>query len=236
MADTIPYTANVDDLSAFLRGGFGDEIAFSVSWLQPALAIYNPLRRIARVRTVLRAPFEHLLESTFIPGQSVEDFLYSCARNADEERSFVHGVSHIHGFNGFLGGELNIRRAGIDHADDLIDLVQSTPAGLRVRSRFAMSEETLRHCRRIRTADGGMIWRADASGETLLGFPVEVTDAMPDAPTRQPAIGFGDWSRFFEIRDGGTVTVRRKGPRALIVSRTVDCEVRAPSAVRFLAF
>ena len=234
MAETVPYTANIEDLNAFLRGGFGDEIAFSVSWLQPGLAVYNPLRQIARVRTVLRAPFERLMELPFIPGQSAEDFLDSCALHGNETGAFVHGAPHIRGFGGFLSAELDVKRVGLDPVDALIDLVYSIPASLRVSSRFAMSGDTLRHMRTLRDWGGDPIWRPTDTGDSLLGFPVAVLDGMP-TEARQPAIGFGDWLRFFEIRDGQNVTVRRDG-RSLIVTRTVDCEVRAPAAVRFLAF
>lgn len=99
------------------------------------------------------------------------------------------------------------------HATDrLIDLVYAPKAQYRPNARFVMNRRTVSAVRKFKDADGNYIWQpAQRAGETasLLGYPVNEIETMPDIAANAPAIAFGDFRRGYLIVDRAGVRVLR---------------------------
>lgn len=82
-------------------------------------------------------------------------------------------------------------------ADDLIKLKNSVKKGFRKGAKWIMSNDTLTAIELIKDKDDRHIFRDDMSGEFdgyVLGYPVEVSDNMPEIASGNAVIYFGDFS------------------------------------------
>jgi len=111
-----------------------------------------------------------------------------------------------------------------DIQDLLVNLVYDVKAQYRQAGRFAMNSATAGVVRKLKDADGRMLW-SDGLGANeparLLGFPVTLSEAMPDIGADAHPIGFGDWSRAYVLADRGGLRV------------TIDDNVTVPGKVRW---
>lgn len=82
-------------------------------------------------------------------------------------------------------------------ADELIKLKNSIKKRYRKGAKWIMSNDTLTAIELLKDGEGRFIFRDDMSGEYdgyVLGYPVEVSDNMPEMTTGNTAIYFGDFS------------------------------------------
>lgn len=94
----------------------------------------------------------------------------------------------------------------------LYDLVFALKAAYRRNGRFVMNRMTQSVVRRIRDDNGNYLWQPDLAGSlrpTLLGFPVEECDDMPDIAPGSASIAFGDFQRGYLVVDRRGVQVLR---------------------------
>ena len=82
-------------------------------------------------------------------------------------------------------------------ADELIKLKNTVKKGFRKGAKWIMSNETLTAIELLKDGEDRFIFRDDMSGEFdgyLLGYPVEVSDNMPEIGTGRVVAYFGDMS------------------------------------------
>lgn len=100
---------------------------------------------------------------------------------------------------GLQGVTLGIKAASATAitADELIKLKNSIKKGFRKGAKWIMSNDTLTAIELLKDGEDRNIFRDDMSGEFdgyVLGYPVEVSDNMPDIATGKTVIYFGDFS------------------------------------------
>jgi HK97 family phage major capsid protein len=98
-------------------------------------------------------------------------------------------------------------------ADKLIDLVTALKPKYRNGASFLMNDTTLGVARQMKDASGQYyLWQADATkpfGGTLLGYPVEIDNTMPDIAAGAYAIAFGNFKAGYAIvNHTGTTLIR----------------------------
>ena len=82
-------------------------------------------------------------------------------------------------------------------ADELIKLKNSVKKGFRKGAKWIMSNDTLTAIELLKDGEDRFIFRDDMSGEFdgyVLGYPVEVSDNMPEIASGNTVIYFGDYS------------------------------------------
>ena len=82
-------------------------------------------------------------------------------------------------------------------ADDLIKLKNKVKKAFRKGAKWIMSNDTLTAIELLKDGEDRFIFREDMSGEFdgyLLGYPVEVSDNMPEIASKANVIYFGDYS------------------------------------------
>lgn len=100
---------------------------------------------------------------------------------------------------GLRGVTLNVPAASATAitADELVQLKNSVKKGFRKGAKWIMSNKTLTAIETLKDGDDRLVFHNDMSGEYdgyLLGYPVEVSDNMPDLATGVVAIYFGNFS------------------------------------------
>ena len=127
--------------------------------------------------------------------------------------------------------------------DDLIDLIFSVKEPYRKNAVFILSEDTEVKLKKLGLYDGKPAWRKALNEEEpdmLLGYPVYVTNEMPDVDAGNKPVLFGDFS-YFWIGERGKRSVKRlveryadQGQVAYITSERVDAKLVLPEAVKSL--
>ena len=82
-------------------------------------------------------------------------------------------------------------------AEELVKLKNSVKKGFRKGAKWIMSNDTLTVIECLKDGDDRLIFHNDMSGEYdgyLLGYPVEVSDNMPNIATKADVIYFGHFS------------------------------------------
>jgi len=108
---------------------------------------------------------------------------------------------------GAAGGFAANNGAGV-----LIDLVYALPAGHRANAAFIMSSKTAAAVRKLKDGDGRFIWADSlAAGEParLLGYPVMLSEDMPEIETDSVSIAFGDFKAAYTIVERPELRVLR---------------------------
>ena len=121
--------------------------------------------------------------------------------------------------SGYAWGKIGFIASGANGAfsasaaeDELIDLVHSLKSGYRKNATWMMNDLTFAEVRKIRNADGDLVWRPGlepGAPSILLGKPVEVDDFMPDMATNSLSIAFGDFKRGYLITERQGVRLMR---------------------------
>ena len=111
-----------------------------------------------------------------------------------------------------------------DIQDLLVNLVYDLKAQYRQAGRWVMNSATAGVVRKLKDADGRMLW-SDGLGANeparLLGFPVTLSEAMPDIAADAHPIAFGDFTRGYVLADRGGLRV------------TIDDNVTVPGVVKW---
>ena len=82
-------------------------------------------------------------------------------------------------------------------AGELVKLKNKVKKGFRKGAKWIMSNETLTTIEQLKDGNDRLLFHDDMSGEFdgyLLGYPVEVSDNMPDIATKKDVIYFGNFS------------------------------------------
>ena len=178
----------------------------------------------------------------------VEDFIY---------QMFVHAIAKAEEA-AFFTGDGNGKPVGIvyqaevgkviDNAadlsfDNLIDLIFSVKEPYRKNAVFILSEDTEVKLKKLGLYDGKPAWRKALNEEEpdmLLGYPVYVTNEMPDVDAGNKPVLFGDFS-YFWIGERGKRSVKRlveryadQGQVAYITSERIDAKLVLPEAIKSL--
>lgn len=97
-------------------------------------------------------------------------------------------------------------------ADDLVDLYHSLVTGYRGRGFWLMLDASLAKIRKLKDAQNQYLWQPGLQAgipDTLLGRPVVTDPFMPAMAASQKSILFGDFSRYYIIRDVATLRFDR---------------------------
>ncbi|MBI1339528.1 phage major capsid protein [bacterium] len=124
--------------------------------------------------------------------------------------TIVAEASHSWGKLGYVASGAAGAFAASDPADRLIDLVYAVKPQFRANARFVMNRRTVAEVRKLKDGQGQYIWSPGGANEpaTLLGYPVNEIEDMPDIAANAHAIAFGDFRR-------GYLIVDRQGARVL---------------------
>lgn len=97
-------------------------------------------------------------------------------------------------------------------ADALIDLIYALGAEYRANASFLMNSKTAARVRKMKDAEGRFLW-ADAlsAGQVpqLLGYPVLISEDMPDIDFESLSIAFGDFHAAYTIVERPDLRVLR---------------------------
>ncbi len=96
--------------------------------------------------------------------------------------------------------------------DALVDLVYALGAQYRARATFVMNSKTAGELRKIKDSHGRFLWVEGLAGEQparLLGYPVQIVEAMPDIDTDSYSIAFGDFSHGYTIAERPDIRILR---------------------------
>lgn len=129
-------------------------------------------------------------------------------------------------------------------ADGLIDLVYALGAQYRARAHFVMNSKTAGKVRKLKDSEGRFIWAdslAEAQPARLLGYPVLISEDMPDIEAGATAIAFGDFSAGYTIAERPDLRVLRDPfsakPHVLFyATKRVGGDVSDFSAIKLLKF
>lgn len=96
--------------------------------------------------------------------------------------------------------------------DALVDLVYALGAEYRARAAFVMNSKTAGELRKIKDSHGRFLWVEGLAGEQparLLGYPVQVVEAMPEIGPDSFSIAFGDFSHGYTIAERPDIRILR---------------------------
>jgi HK97 family phage major capsid protein len=97
-------------------------------------------------------------------------------------------------------------------ADCIINLVYALDADYRANATFVMNSKTVGAVRKMKDADGRFLWSDGlAAGEPsrLMGYPVVVSEDMPDITANAYAIAFGDFRAAYTIAERPDLRILR---------------------------
>ncbi|MBA3910618.1 MAG: phage major capsid protein, partial [Rhodobacter sp.] len=97
-------------------------------------------------------------------------------------------------------------------ADCVINLVYALGSDYRANAAFVMNSKTVGAVRKMRDADGRFLWSDGlAAGEPsrLMGYPVLVSEDMPDIEANAYAIAFGDFRSAYTIAERPDLRILR---------------------------
>ncbi|MDP5305657.1 phage major capsid protein [Paracoccus spongiarum] len=101
---------------------------------------------------------------------------------------------------------------GTAPGDALIDLIYALGAEYRANASFVMNSKTAARVRKMKDAEGRFLWTdALAAGQTpqLLGYPVLISEDMPDVDLESLSIAFGDFHAAYTIVERPDLRVLR---------------------------
>lgn len=94
--------------------------------------------------------------------------------------------------------------AALTDSDDIIDLIYSLPGERAFGAKFFMNQATLGIARKLKDGDGNYLWQPSyQAGEpaTLAGFPVVMTQGMPDVAASAVPVLFGNMEAAYLVID-----------------------------------
>jgi HK97 family phage major capsid protein len=131
-----------------------------------------------------------------------------------------------------------------DPADAIVDLVYSLGARYRKQATFVMNSKTAGAVRKMKDADGRFLWTDGlAAGEParLMGYPVLISEEMPDISADATAIAFGDFGTGYTIAERPDIRILRDPfsakPHVLFyATKRVGGDVSDFEAIKLLKF
>ena len=102
--------------------------------------------------------------------------------------------------------------AAVNPADCIINLVYALGANYRANGTFLMNSKTVGAVRKMKDADGRFLWSDGlAAGEPsrLMGYPVVVSEDMPDIAANAYAVAFGDFRSAYTVAERPDLRILR---------------------------
>lgn len=102
--------------------------------------------------------------------------------------------------------------AASNPADCIINLVYALGADYRANGTFVMNSKTVGAVRKMKDADGRFLWSDGlAAGEParLMGYPVLVSEDMPDIAAGAYAVAFGDFRAAYTVAERPDLRILR---------------------------
>ncbi|RMH53223.1 MAG: phage major capsid protein [Alphaproteobacteria bacterium] len=133
---------------------------------------------------------------------------------------------------------------GAEPADAIVDLVYSLGANYRTRASFVMNSKTAGAVRKMKDADGRFLWSdglGNGGSARLMGYPVLISEDMPDIAADSFAIAFGDFSAGYTIAERPDLRILRDPfsakPNVLFyATKRIGGDVTDFSAIKLLKF
>jgi HK97 family phage major capsid protein len=134
--------------------------------------------------------------------------------------------------------------AAASPADAIVDLVYALGARYRANASFVMNSKTAGAVRKMKDADGRFLWSDGlAAGEParLMGYPVLLSEDMPDIGTGAMAMAFGDFAAGYTVAERPDLRVLRDPfsakPHVLFyATKRVGGDVSDFAAIKLLKF
>lgn len=102
--------------------------------------------------------------------------------------------------------------AGVVTAESIIDIVYALGSSYRAGATFVMNSKTVNQVRKLKDGDGRFLWSDGlAAGEPaqLMGYPVLISEDMPDPGVDEAAIAFGNFAAGYTIAERPDLRVLR---------------------------
>lgn len=144
------------------------------------------------------------------------------------------------------GGNLTVVNSGnasqLNNPDTLVDFAYSLPAPYRQGATWLMNSTTAATVSKMKGTTGEYLWReglAPGQPATLLGYPVEIDENMPNIAANALAVAFGNFQQGYLINDRmGTRMLRDPYTNKPFVNfyatKRVGGGVLDPNAIRLL--
>lgn len=134
--------------------------------------------------------------------------------------------------------------ATADAADAIVDLVYALGARYRANASFVMNSKTAGAVRKMKDNDGRFLWSDGlAAGEParLMGYPVLISEDMPDIASDATAIAFGDFNAGYTVAERPDLRILRDPfsakPHVLFyATKRVGGDVSDFAAIKLLKF
>ncbi len=128
--------------------------------------------------------------------------------------------------------------------DCIVNLVYALNADYRTNGTFLMNSKTAGAVRKMKDADGRFLWSdglVAGQPSTLMGYPVLVSEDMPDIAANAYAIAFGDFAAGYTIAERPDLRILRDPfsakPHVLFyASKRVGGDVTDYAAIKLLKF
>jgi HK97 family phage major capsid protein len=133
---------------------------------------------------------------------------------------------------------------GAEPADAIVDLVYALGANYRTRASFVMNSKTAGAVRKMKDADGRFLWSdgmAAGGHARLMGYPVLISEDMPDIAANAFAIAFGDFASGYTIAERPDLRILRDPfsakPNVLFyATKRIGGDVTDFAAIKLLRF
>ncbi len=96
--------------------------------------------------------------------------------------------------------------------DSIVEVVYALGSEYRANAAFVMNSKTVAQVRRLKDGDGRFLWSDNfAAGEPaqLMGYPVLISEDMPDPDSDAHAIAFGDFAAGYTVAERPDLRVLR---------------------------
>ena len=96
--------------------------------------------------------------------------------------------------------------------DAIVDLVYTLGAEYRARAVFVMNSKTAGELRKMKDSHGRFLWVEGLAGDQparLLGYPVQICEAMPEIGSDSFSIAFGDFHHGYTIAERPDIRILR---------------------------
>ena len=129
-------------------------------------------------------------------------------------------------------------------ADAIVDLVYALGARYRANATFVMNSKTAGAVRKMKDADGRFLWSdglAAAEPARLMGYPVLISEDMPDIAANAFAIAFGDFRAGYTVAERPDLRILRDPfsakPHVLFyATKRIGGDVSDFAAIKLLKF
>jgi HK97 family phage major capsid protein len=129
-------------------------------------------------------------------------------------------------------------------ADTIVNLVYALAADYRANATFVMNSKTAGAVRKMKDADGRFMWGDSLqAGEParLMGYPVLISEDMPDIAANAHAIAFGDFAAGYTVAERSDIRILRDPfsakPNVLFfANKRVGGDVTDYAAIKLLKF